>query len=145
MHVAGHKQRPPLHLQERWFLGIVLLQLVFLPWAFGTMHGWSQMVSLGFGVLGLGVALLPRRYDDDALLFAAPGGRRAEDGGQKSNARSQEFILRSRPRLLKFPVFWLGLLLLGCIALQGFNPSWVWERNDKFRPPDIVGAVFRDS
>jgi hypothetical protein len=71
MHVAGHKQRPPLHPQERWFLAIVLVQLVFLPWAFGTMHVWSQVTALGLSAMGFAVALWPRIYDGDhAILFS---------------------------------------------------------------------------
>lgn len=33
------------------------------------------------------------------------------------------------PRLLRFPLFWLGLALLIYISLQAWNPSWVWTRN----------------
>ncbi len=33
------------------------------------------------------------------------------------------------PRLLRFPIFWIGLALLGYMVLQALNPSWVWERN----------------
>ncbi len=110
MQVAGHKQRAPLHPLERWFLGIVLPELVFLPWAFGTMHVWSQCLALGFGVLALGVALWPRFYSVD--LTEGP-----------------EFHLRSWPRLIRFPLFWLGLALLAYIGLQASNPSWVWERS----------------
>ncbi len=110
MHVAGHKQRPPLHPQEKWFLGIILVQLIFLPWAFGTMHVWSQFVSLGLGALSLGVALWPRFYSTD--LCEGP-----------------EFHLRSWPRLIRFPLFWLGLALFAYLGLQAWNPSWVWNRN----------------
>jgi hypothetical protein len=35
------------------------------------------------------------------------------------------------PRLAKFPIFWIGLALLGYIALQGFNPGWIYETNGK--------------
>jgi hypothetical protein len=47
-------------------------------------------------------------------------------GGQPS-----AFRLNPLPRLLKFPLFWLGLLLLAYIAIQALNPSWVWERNER--------------
>ena len=104
MHVAGHKQRPPLHPREKWFLGVVLLLLVFLPWAFGTMHVWSQVTALSLSLLALLLALWPRFYSSD--LTEGP-----------------EFHLRSWPRLIRFPLFWLGLALLGYIALQAANPS----------------------
>lgn len=136
MHVAGHKQRPPLHPQERWFLAIVLLQLVFLPWAFGTMHVWSQATALGLSVLGFVVALWPRTYEGEhAILFS---NQQPAVGGQRSFAHNQEPITHNRagayrvsamPRLLRFPLFWLGLILLAYIGLQAWNPSWVWTRN----------------
>lgn len=153
MHVAGHKQRPPLHPQERWFLAIVLVQLVFMPWAFGTMHVWSQITALGLSVLGFTVALWPRTYSGD---YAIPFGidrqepRAKGEGlsgqaalsakGQGPRARGPEHLPLSSspfasyrvsaiPRLLKFPLFWLGLLLLAYIGLQAWNPSWVWTRN----------------
>ncbi|MBI2814401.1 MAG: O-antigen ligase family protein [Opitutae bacterium] len=110
MQVAGHKQRPPLHPQEKWFLGLAMLQLVFLPWAFGTMHVWSQLTALGLGAVLLGVALWPRFYSTD--LCEGP-----------------EFQLRSWPRLMRFPLFWLGLGLLFYLGLQAWNPAWLWTRN----------------
>ena len=110
MQVAGHKQRPPLHPQEKWFLGIILIQLIFLPWAFGTMHVWSQLTALGLALLLLVVALWPRFYSTD--LCEGP-----------------EFHLRSWPRLIRFPLFWLGLALFAYLGLQAWNPAWVWNRN----------------
>ncbi len=121
MHVAAQKVRPPLHPLERTFLGLVCVHLVFLPWAFGTMHVWSQFTALAFGVLGLGVALLPRRYEPDQHSLTARS--------QEPGARSQVMILHPLPRLLKFPLFWLGLLLLVLVVVQALNPWWVWERN----------------
>ena len=126
MHVAGHKQRPPLHPQERWFLAIVLIQLIFLPWAFGTMHVWSQVTALGLSAMGFAVALWPRIYDGDHALPVSP---------QVSGFRSQvsfsgaAYRLSPLPRLLRFPLFWLGLMLLAYVGLQAWNPSWVWTRN----------------
>lgn len=38
--------------------------------------------------------------------------------------------LSAWPRLIRFPIFWIGLALLVYIAVQGFNPFWVWERNE---------------
>lgn len=135
MQVAGHKQRPPLHTLEKWFLTIVLLELTFLPWAFGTMHVWSQITALSLALLGLLVALCPRFYDaDHALHFGAGSGERGMEGGRahsNSGLRSQVsgFRLVPWPRLVRFPLFWLGLALLAYIGLQASNPSWEWERS----------------
>lgn len=148
MHVAGHKQRPPLHPLERTFLAVVQVELVFLPWAFGTMHVWSQVTGLALSALGMVIALWPRTYGGDHGL---PFGRqRSESGDLKPEGRSGPaqpsglkfqvsgfsgkascFRINPLPRLLRFPLFWLGLLLLGYIGLQAYNPSWVWTRNDR--------------
>lgn len=85
-------------MQEAALVGVATLNLVFLPWALGGMHVWSQLVSLGLSAAALAVALLPRPGADPSDL---PAGR-----------------------LLRFPVFWVGMLILAYIALQGLNPSW---------------------
>jgi O-antigen ligase len=89
---------PPLPVQETALVGVATLNLIFLPWALGGMHVWSQLVSLGLSAAALTVALLPRRGADPSDLPAE--------------------------RLLRFPVFWAGMLVLAYIAVQGLNPSW---------------------
>lgn len=125
MHVAGHKQRPPLHPQEKWFLGLVLVQLIFMPWAFGTMHVWSQLSALGLGILGFAVALWPRVYDGDHAL----GVQFTALANHQVSGRGGAYRLSAWPRLIRFPLFWLGGVLLVYIGLQAMNPSWIWERN----------------
>ncbi len=51
--------RPRIHPLELMLLWTVSAQLIFLPWALGTMHVWSQSVSLGFSLLGIAFALIP--------------------------------------------------------------------------------------
>ncbi|MBL9218362.1 MAG: O-antigen ligase family protein [Opitutaceae bacterium] len=109
-HFRAPKHRLPLHPLERAVLAAVAIHLCFLPWALGTMHVWSQVTSLVLSALGLGIALLPRHYTGD------------QSGGPA-------FRLYPWARLVRFPLFWIGLALLAYIAVQGFNPSWVWERN----------------
>jgi O-antigen ligase len=138
MQVAGHKQRPPLHPQEKWFLGFVLLQLVFMPWAFGTMHLWSQITSLSVAAFGFVLSIWPRTYDPDHAVGISISSRSTPQGvgciaigDSNSGFRSPVlgFRLSPLPRLLKFPLFWVGLLLLCLLALQAWNPSWIWTRN----------------
>lgn len=100
----------PLHPAEKRLLWILGAHLCFLPWALGTMHAWSQVTSLVLAFLGFVVAALPRDYTAEYT-----------DG--------PAFRLHPWSRLLRFPVFWLGLALLAYIAVQGHNPSWIWERN----------------
>ena len=87
--------------------------LVFLPWALGTMHVWSQCISFGFSVLSLGLALRPRMYSEEYTVGEA-------------------FRLHTLPRLLRFPIFWLGLLFLLYILVQALNPAWEYVQNDRF-------------
>lgn len=112
MHIAAHKQRPSLHPQERLLASLLGAMLVFLPWAFGTMHGWSQATAFVTALAAFVIALLPRRYDEET----------SDRGG---------FRLQMWPRLLRFPLFWLGAGLLVLLVVQGLNPAWQWVRDDK--------------
>lgn len=135
MRLAAHKQRPPLHPLERTYLAVVLVQLIFMPWAFGSMHEWSQVTALGLGVLGLGVALWPRTYTGDHVI---PVGSRQLPVGSPQLSDSPSSVhrlplsdirLNPWPRLLRFPLFWLGAALLGLLLVQAANPAWVWQRD----------------
>ena len=85
------------------------MHLCFLPWALGTVHLWSQLVSLALAAAGLGVALRPRELGESPT---EPAGR-----------------TRPGARLLRFPLFWAGLALLGYIVVQGLNPAWRYTSN----------------
>ncbi len=85
---------PPL---EKTLLGFLGLLLVFLPWALGTMHVWSQVAALGIAAICFLLSILPRGGDP-----VTPG------------------IIK----LIRFPVFYAGLLLLAYVAIQGSNPAW---------------------
>jgi len=69
------------------------------------MHAWSQIASLGLSAAGLVAALLPRPATDPA------------DHPSR--------------RLLRFPVFWAGAVVLTYIAVQGLNPSWRFVADSK--------------
>jgi len=101
-----------LHPLETALIIITGLLLCFMPWALGTMHVWSQFVSLGLASLVFLVALSNRHYR----------GERAPQG---------DFKLIMWPKLIRFPIFWLGLLFLGYILTQALNPSWTYVSNGK--------------
>jgi hypothetical protein len=142
-HFRASKRRLPLHPLEKAVLAVVALHLCFLPWALGTMHPWSQITSLALASVGLVLALMPRTYSGDLAAGIQIGaGSREHGAGVPPNNRQpttnnssafsfqpSAFHLNPLPRLLRFPIFWIGLALLGYIALQASNPSWVWTRN----------------
>jgi hypothetical protein len=97
----GEAGRPPLHPLEAALVGVTALHLCFLPWALGTVHAWSQLTSLGFALVGFVLAAWPRAEPEDIHIVQWPAAE-----------------------LRRFPVFWAGLILLGYIAVQGFNPAW---------------------
>ncbi len=101
-------KRLQIHPVERAVLGLVALHLVFLPWALGGRDTWAQVTSLTISGIGLAVALLPRSYT-------------AEHSG------TAEFRLIPWPKLLRFPLFWLGLALLGLVTVQAWNPAWEYR------------------
>jgi hypothetical protein len=153
-HFRAPKHRLPLHPLEKAVLAVVAAHLCFLPWALGTMHPWSQVTSLVLSAVGMALALIPRTYSGEyfpqlSAFSSQPSAQnpqasgffasvsRSENRGQTpgrqqpatASFQPSAFRLNPLPRLLKFPIFWLGLMLLAYIALQASNPSWVWERN----------------
>jgi O-antigen ligase len=91
---------------------IVGALLCFTPWAIGTMVVWTQFVSLSLAVLAFTTALINRHYRGEL----APSG---------------DFKLIIWPKLIHFPLFWLGLLFLVYILIQALNPAWVYVNDGK--------------
>lgn len=112
MNVAAHKRRPPLHPLEKALLTVLSIELIFMPWAFGTMHGWSQITAASLALAAFVLSLLPRNYSDQL----SPQGA---------------LMLKPWPRLLRFPLFWLGLALLGLLVVQWCNPAWIFMHDGK--------------
>jgi hypothetical protein len=101
-------KRLRVHPLEKAALWVISANLVFLPWALGGMRLWAQIISLAFSVASLTIALLPRFYTEE-------------------HTGSNRFRLVMWPKLWKFPIFWLGLALLGYVVIQGLNPAWVYD------------------
>lgn len=119
----SHRPGRRLHRLEVALLWTLGVQLCFLPWALGTMHPGSQWISVALGVLGLALALIPRDCAHEVRIEGEP----VRLVGWRS--------------LLGFPGFWMGLGLLGCIAIQAANPEWAYVQNTKVwwlvRLPDV--------
>ncbi|QYM77500.1 O-antigen ligase family protein [Horticoccus luteus] len=99
-----------LHPLEKLLLAVVAAQLVFLPWAVGGMRLWAQFISLGLSAASLALALMPRHYTDE------------HTGGEA-------FTLYPLRRLLRFPLFWTGLVFAGYIVIGALNPGWRYEHD----------------
>ena len=111
-HFRSRERHRKIHPTELALLVIIATHLVFLPWALGSMHAWAQLTSLGFSLVGMTVALLNRTYTEEhtgLATFSVPGW----------------------PRLLRFPLFWLGLVFLGLVTAQGLNPAWSYRTDGK--------------
>jgi hypothetical protein len=96
-----------------WLVGA---HLAFLPWALGTQHLWSQLVSLGLAVVGLLAVLL------------------TGDGVGRTAGR----------QLLRLPFFWVGLAWLAYGALGAGNPAQRLEVQGKLwsvQPISHVAAL----
>ncbi|CAM3171220.1 O-antigen ligase family protein [Rariglobus hedericola] len=101
-----------LHPLETTVVVITGVLLCFMPWAFGTMAVWSQLISLGLALSVFVVALINRHYR----------GHLAPEG---------DFKLIMWPKLVRFPLFWLGLVFLGYILTQALNPAWTYMTEDR--------------
>ena len=70
--VADEPMARRLHPLETALLAVVAAHLLFLPWALGTMHVWSQSISFGLSAMSSGLAPWPRNYPglgDSGLPF----------------------------------------------------------------------------
>lgn len=103
-------KRLKVHPAELTVLWVVCAHLVFLPWALGAMHPWAQWISFAFGVASFALALVPRTYTEE-------------------HTGSNRFRLITSPKLLKFPLFWIGLGLLGYVLVQALNPAWRFQQD----------------
>ncbi|MFH1498525.1 MAG: O-antigen ligase family protein [Verrucomicrobiota bacterium] len=95
----------PLHPLERALVIIAGLQLCMMPWVLGSMHPPAQFVAFGLALTAFVVSLITRNYDGEYT-------------------REGEFRLVMWRRLVRFPIFWIGLIFFAYIALQGANPFW---------------------
>lgn len=103
-HFRAKTKRLKTHPLEIAIVWVACAQLVFQPWAIGGMRPWSQFIGLGLSVLAFGLALLPRNYTED-------------------HSGSNSFRLIMWPKLVRFPLFWIGLVFLIRVLIQALNPS----------------------
>ncbi len=82
--------------------------LVLIPWALGGTRMWGQAASFILSVVSLSLAMWPRSYTAEYTA-------------------AHPFRLIMWPKLIKFPIFWLGLSLLVLIVIQALNPAWKYK------------------
>jgi hypothetical protein len=76
------------------------------------MRTWAQIPSVVLSAFSLLIALLPRNYTEE-------------------HTGSNSFRLIMWPKLVRFPIFWIGSALLGYIVLQALNPAWTYETDGR--------------
>lgn len=107
-------------------------QVLFVVVAFGGVPAWSQFLFLGMALVTF-------------LLLFMPGFR---DGRSARSATAGENALL----ILRFPGFWLGLLVAAYVLMGAWNPAWTYvtdgaywwmlERPHDPRLPSGVEAPF---
>lgn len=92
----------PLIRREKLILCVVTLTYLWTCWVMGGVKLELQFVTAGLAILGF------------AMLFIPTGWEDSRHGGPRENFKA----------LLKFPIFWFGLLLMVYITIQGLNPRY---------------------
>jgi hypothetical protein len=115
----------PLPSGEKRVLAVLLIHLWFLPWALGSVHAWSQSVSLGLAAIGLAAALWAGKPETGNLKPESDPRNPRIPNLQVSGFRFQV------SRLLRFPPFWIGLALLAYLLVQASNPFARYGTNGK--------------
>lgn len=87
------------------------LTLAFTAWGLSGVRLWSLHVLFVGGLLTFLLAIVP----------LSPRWNGAD--GQHGNVQNLK-------RLLRFPVFWLGLGFLVYLLIQGLNPAWIQLKNE---------------
>lgn len=109
----SHRQ-PPLSRRETYVLWALAPLIFVTPWLCGSMLWWSNPTNLALALLPVIFALIPLRQRHDEVTASATG--------------KEVFI-----RILRFPIFWIGLLFLAYITIQALNYNWqfVWTEGKK--------------
>jgi len=96
--------------KERTILALAMIQTSFAIWGMGLIHVWSQCTFLGMSVLGMLISFWPHRQ---GVVY------RELDPNQTARA--------ALGRLRSSPLFWMFLLPLGYILIQGLNVGYAYE------------------
>lgn len=89
-------------------LAVVSILLILLPWTHGLHRGVAAFGGLALGLLAFVFALWPRNYTA-GVVDQVP------------------FRLVPLRRLVRFPLFWIGLVFFALQLIATQNPSWFRE------------------
>lgn len=95
----------PISTREWAVAATLCVWLTFLPWAFGTVRVWGQLIALA---LAIGALLI-------AVFWRAPTGT-AE-------------AVPPWPALPRLPLFWISIAVLGYVIAGSLNPNWTYVNN----------------
>jgi hypothetical protein len=109
-HFRARTKHDQLHPLEFALVIILSAQFIFLPWALGTMWLWAQFTSATLSAAALVTALIPRHY-------------------LSGSTQMTPFQLVMWPKLVRFPLFWLGIAGAALLITQAANPSWAYQSN----------------
>lgn len=109
--------RTPITRREVLVLVLVSLQLIFGSWAVGVQSIPMQWVFLGLSVVGFGALFLPLRNEALYGQFRVVSLTPCESFG----------------RLVRFPLFWLGLAMIAYVVVQNVNAAYSFQRTEEGR------------
>jgi hypothetical protein len=95
----------PLQPLEKALIIVAALHVCSLPWMLGGMRVWAQFIGLGLALVAIIVALVPRNYDGDLV-------------------HRDSYELYPHRTLIRWPLFWIGLMFFVYLLIQAFNPAW---------------------
>lgn len=105
--VGAQWKTQAIHPAEKMVTILLALWTIFQPWAFGTMHAWSQSIALAFAALAFSASLYPRLIVTDGEAFRIAPWR----------------------LLLRLPLFWLILAVFAYTSIQALNPAWAYRNS----------------
>lgn len=106
--------RTPITRRELLVLIGVSLQLIFGSWAVGVQRIPIQWIFLCLSVLNFGILFVP--FKSEALY----GQFRVVSHTPRESLR----------KLLRFPLFWLGLAMIAYVVTQNLNPAYSFQQTD---------------
>lgn len=92
---------------------VAMTNLAILPWCYGGVDLWGQVISLGLSALAFAFLFLPVGYDE----WRSPSAKQSFD------------------RVVRCVPFWIGLFLISYMLIQGANPRYEAVNNGQMWVP----------